>query len=119
MTDKQGSTNVGHVGQAAAIGPNAHVHDVSFQQIWSNMGLDLANLANELKQLRSAMNKERSGDLEHDEAIGVIAQAEKFAIAGDGPATIKALKSAGKWALQIAEKIGVAVAAKAIEKSIM
>ena len=45
-----------------------------------------------------------------------VADAEEAAAKGDGPGALQHLKGAGKWALGVAEKIGVSVAAKAIEK---
>ena len=45
-----------NVGQAGAVGPHAHAHDMSFQQIQG--GLDLSKLAEELTRLREAMREE-------------------------------------------------------------
>jgi hypothetical protein len=82
------------------------------QQVYS---LDLPRLAQELACLRAAMKQETESTSEQDEVVGAVAAAEKAAAQGDGPATLRHLKAAGKWALGVAEKIGVAVAAKAIE----
>jgi hypothetical protein len=43
--------------------------------------------------------------------------AEKAAIQGDGLAVLKHLKRAGRWALDVAEKIGVAVAVEALKRA--
>ena len=41
-------------GQAGAVGPNAHAHDMSFQQLWNKASseIDLSKLASELRELR-------------------------------------------------------------------
>jgi hypothetical protein len=48
---------------------------------------------------------------------GAIARQRERPTKGDGAGTLQHLKGAGKWALGVAEKIGVAVASKAIEKA--
>ena len=106
-------------GQTGAVGPNAHAHDMTFQQVWSQSGLDLPRLAQELARLRAAMKQETEGTAEQDEAIGAVAAAEKAAARGDGPTVLRHLKAAGKWTLGIAEKIGVAVAAEAIKRAMV
>jgi len=50
-------------------------------------------------------------------ALGEVAQAELAARAGDGPQALKHLASAGKWAFDVATKIGAAVAAYAIKNA--
>jgi hypothetical protein len=45
-----------------------------------------------------------------------VGAAEKAASQGDGPTVLQHLKTAGKWTLGVAEKIGVAVAAEAIKR---
>jgi hypothetical protein len=102
-------------GQTGAVGPNAHAHDMTFQQVWSQSSIDLPRLAEELKRLRAAM-KEVDGEDEQDEAVGAVAAAEKAAIKGDGPTTLQHLKTAGKWTLGIAEKIGVPLAVEAMKR---
>jgi hypothetical protein len=102
-------------GPVGAAGPNAHAHDMTFQQLLSKSGFDLPRLAQELAQLRSVMKAEAEGTTEQDEAIGAVAAAEKAAGRGDGTAALQRLKAAGKWSLGIAEKIGVSVATEAIK----
>jgi hypothetical protein len=63
-------------GQIGAVGPKAHAHDMTFQQVWSQSSIDLPQLAEELKRLRTAM-KEADDKDEQDEAIGAVAAAEK------------------------------------------
>jgi hypothetical protein len=105
------------VGQAGSVGDNAHAHDMTFQQAWNQSNIDLPRLAEELTRLRAAMKQETEGTREQDKAIVAVADAEEAAINGDGPTTLQRLKAAGKWALGIAEKIGVTVAAEAIKRT--
>jgi hypothetical protein len=102
-------------GQIGAVGPDAHVHDNTFQQIQG--GLDLPRLAEELARLRTVMEDQAAGKPEQDKALDAIVAAEKAAIQGDGLAVLKHLKRAGRWALDVAEKIGVAVAVEALKRA--
>ena len=106
-------------GQTAAMGPNAHVHDVTFNQIWSQSesDIDLVKLAGELSQLRAEVKKD-SVNPEADIAIGELAKAQIEAKNGNGPKVLEHLKNAGKWTLGVAEKIGTSVAAAAIKTAI-
>ena len=63
------------------------------------------------------MKGEATGTREQDKAIGAVADAEEAAIKGNGPAALRYLKSAGTWALGIAEKIGVNVATEALKRA--
>ena len=47
-----------------------------------------------------------------------VAQAQKAAEIGDGGGALKHLKSAGQWALDVATKVGVSVAAAALKESL-
>jgi uncharacterized protein YjbI with pentapeptide repeats len=104
-------------GQAGAVGKNAHAHDMTFQQAWNQSNIDLTRLAEELTRLRAAMKHETQGTREQDKAIVAVADAEEAAIKGDGPTTLQHLKTASKWALGVAEKIGVTVATEAIKRA--
>jgi hypothetical protein len=55
---------------------------------------------------------------EEDVALAELAQAEVAAKDGDGPSVLGHLARAGRWALQIAQTIGVPVAVKALESAI-
>ena len=105
-------------GQAGAVGPGARAERNTFQQIQSGSSIDLPKLAEELGRLREAMKSEATGTREQDKAIGAVADAEEAAAKGDGSAAVQYLKSAGKWTLGIAEKIGVAVATEALKKAL-
>lgn len=104
------------VGQAGAVGPNSHAHDITFNQIWNQIegNIDLPRLADELGLLRQAMKKVAT-ESDQDVAVGAVAAAEQEAKKGNGPKALEYLKSAGKWTLELAEKIGVGVATAAIK----
>lgn len=107
------------VGQAGAVGPSSRAENISFSQVWNQLqqSVNLPQLADELSQLRRAMKQEAEEPVT-DVAISDVAKAELAAKEGDGPTAIKHLKSAGKFALDVATKIGVSVAAKAITEAI-
>jgi len=108
-------------GQAGAIGPSAHAHDMTFnqlQQIGSRIAesMDLTALASELEVLRQALKKEAATE-EHDVAVVDVGNAKKAAEAKDSAKLAESLKSAGKWALDVATKIGVSLATEAVKHS--
>lgn len=105
-------------GQTGAVGPNAHAHDINFNQIWNQVqgSIDLPKLVSDLSALRQQMKKE-AVEPEHDIAVSEVARAEQAAKGGDGSKTLEHLKSAGKWALDIATKIGTSLAVEAIKAS--
>jgi hypothetical protein len=113
-----GDTTVINKGQVGAIGNNNIVKDNVFNQIWqkNESEFDLNLLSKELSKLRSSL-REHAETPEHDMAIGEIASAEVLAKKSDGPGMLEHLKKAGKWSLQIAEKIGVPIAVEALKKS--
>jgi hypothetical protein len=106
------------VNQAGAVGPNAYAHDMNFKQIGNKIekSVDLEQLANELSRLRQAMKKE-GNQLEHDIAISDIAKAEQAAKTNNSAKVAEHLQSAGKWALDIASKIGVSLAIEALKQA--
>src|SRR5262245_52633413 len=105
-------------GQAGAVGPNAHAHDMTFNQIGSRIeqSMDVTKLASELEVLRQALKKEATTE-EHDVAVVDVGKAKKAAEAKDSAKLAESLKSAGKWALDVATKIGVSLATEAIKHS--
>jgi len=106
-------------GQVGAVGPNARAENNTFNQAWQNAAanIDMQALAAELAVLRASMRKEAT-DIEHDQAIASIGAAEGAAKKQDGAGAISHLKSAGKWAFDVATKIGTTVAAKAIQTAV-
>jgi hypothetical protein len=103
--------------QMGNVGPNAHVHDISFSQIWNETKdyVDLNKLAEELEILRLNL-KEEAKTPDNDISIGNVAGAESSARNGDGLKAYEYLQKAGKWALDIAYKISIPVATKLLEK---
>ncbi len=103
-------------GQTGAVGPSAHAHDITFTQLWNQLEnkVDLAKLADELGRLREAMDRQ-AGEPGEKLAAGAVAAAEQSARQKDGPKVVEYLKTAGKWALSIAEKIGVDVAKEVLK----
>ena len=118
MSDK--SVHVGLVsGQVGAIGQNPSASGNVFQQqsVQSQEDIPLATLSEELDRLKQELEKVASVS-DHKFAIGSVDAAIVEAKAGNGPKAIEFLKHAGTWALEVAQKIGVAVAVKAIESAI-
>jgi hypothetical protein len=106
-------------GQAGAMGPNARAEHMTFQQIWNQQGggIDLPALAKDLATLRDAMQKEATAP-EHFVAVGQVAAAEMAAAKADGPTALSHLKDAGRWAFDVATKIGVGVATVALKSAL-
>ena len=105
------------VGQAGAVGRDAKAENVNFQQVWNSGGFDSDALATELATLRKHLKS--SGDsADTDVQVGVLAQAEQAAGAGDGPQAVSILARVSTPVLQTARDIGVAVAAAVIAKAI-
>jgi len=107
-------------GQVGAVGPNANASNNTFNQSWKNAaaGIDMHALAAELAALRASMLKEAADDVEHREAVASVGAAERAAQKQDGAGALGHLQVAGKWALDVAIKIGAAVAAKAIQTAV-
>lgn len=78
--------------------------------------IDLLQLATELETLRNEMKKQ-AVDAEQDIAVSDIAKAEQAAKSGDSSKGLEHLKSAGRWAFDVATKIGTSLAVEMIEKS--
>jgi hypothetical protein len=85
-------------------------------QIWqqNRQQLDLAGLAEELGRLLPAM-RSASTSPQNDQAVVELGQAQWEARAGNGPAVMKHLRAAGRWALETAGTIGASVAETAIK----
>ncbi|MFW9263437.1 hypothetical protein [Nostoc sp. CALU 546] len=105
--------------QAGAIGDHAEASHMTLNQIGTQLenSVDLLELSNELSTLRQAMTR-RSTELEHSIAVGEVAQAEQAAKSNDATKVAQHLKSAGKWAFDIASQIGVPIAVEALKRAI-
>ncbi len=108
-----------NIGQAGAVGPGAHAHDISFQQIWNDSKghIDVSQLANELNGLRNSLSQEAS-EPEHYIAIGEVAAAEKAAREKNGPKALEHLRKGGAWVWDVATKIGIGVATYAAKTAL-
>jgi hypothetical protein len=106
-------------GQAGAIGPGAHAHDINFNQVWNDISkdIDLSKLLGELSILRDAIKREAKSS-EQYHALAEVSDAETAAKAGNGSRVVEHLKNAGKWSLKVAQDIGTDVAAEVIKKSL-
>jgi len=106
-------------GQAGAMGPGAHAHDMTFQQ-GSGQSAEQINLPALVKELailrRELMGKAQTA--EECTAVGDVAAAETAAGKGDGESALQRLKSAGEWVLNMAVQKGLDVAAAAIKGSL-
>lgn len=102
--------------QVGAIGPNAIVHDLQFQQRVEQLcqSIDLKVLSEQLDQLRSELAKSAT-ERDHYAAVVAISDAAADARAGKGTDALSKLAQAGMWAFDVATKIGVSVAAEAIK----
>jgi plasmid maintenance system antidote protein VapI len=78
---------------------------------------DLAQVADALRELREQM-VQRAASPEHYVAIGAISEAEIAAKEGNQTSMLTHLKKAGRWALSVANEVGVQVAAAAIANAI-
>jgi hypothetical protein len=111
-TEAGGSTYTISGGQQGAVGDNARADH--FTQVSQQAGVDIKELTDNLERLRAAMASQAT-DSEHYIALGNVAAAEKEAKAGNQDKAIEYLKSAGSWALAVAEKIGITVITKVVQ----
>jgi hypothetical protein len=111
-----GDKNIVSGGQVGAIGSQAHAHDMTFNQIWNQVSntIDLSKLAEQLGRLQQEMEVS-STEPEHKLAAGAVAAAKLSAEKQDGPKVVQYLKSAGKWTLGVAEKLGLEIAKEALK----
>ncbi|HSB11058.1 MAG TPA: hypothetical protein VLM38_16335 [Blastocatellia bacterium] len=103
-------------GQQGAVGDSAQASNNVFNQ-WNKSGGNLKGLAEELAKLRAELGKQATNS-EQFESAAAIAKAEDAAKKGDGATVFDHLKTAGKWALGIAESIGIPIAIEALKKAI-
>lgn len=103
--------------QVGAVGPEAHAHDMTFQQTNIDVSdIDAATLAAELDQLREELARTAS---ERDQYSDLVAVSDAAAEAREGKTAeaLKKLAAVGKWALDVATKVGVPVATEAIKRA--
>ncbi|MBB3133627.1 hypothetical protein FHS26_001340 [Rhizobium pisi] len=106
------------VGRAGAVGPNASATHTTFNENYGTMlqGIEMAPLAEDLATLKQNMAGQAT-TTEQFNAIAAVSAAEDAARSGDETTVVEKLKAAGTWALDVATKIGVAVATEAIKKA--
>lgn len=107
-------------GQAAVVGPGGTAVGNEFVQLWNRTGpdnIDLNALMMELEQLRLALRTVATKP-EHDIAVAEVAAAQLAAEKNDGPRVLHHLRSAGRWALDTANKIGAGVATAALKTAL-
>lgn len=116
QSDASGQGDTFNVAGDAAVvaGRGSHVHDVDFTKLWSGAEsqIDLELLARDLSILREELKKEPLSP-EQDVSVGAVAAAEMAAQNGDGATALENLAKAGTWVLEVAQKVGVAVAVAA------
>lgn len=113
---KQGDTY--NVGQGIGVGRNVRMTNTKVNQSQGSQDqIDLKALVSELERLRSEL-KNQAIEPEHDIAVGAVAAAEAEAKKGNGSKALEYLGQAGKWALDVAEQIGVPIAIEALKSSI-
>lgn len=118
MNDKGDTIN--NSGQIASTGRNSDVHDNTFILGDNRLNeINLAALSEELAALRAELRKEvPNPTAEQDSELGALAQAEVEAKNGNQAGTLQHLRRTGKWALTVAERIGVALVAAILKDSI-
>ena len=120
---KAGKTIMGDAykisGQAGAVGPNAHAHDNTFNQLVNqiNQSIDLSALAKELSELHQAIKDKQDSSPQADIALVKVAEAEIAACEKDTAKVVEHLKAAGKWTMDFAKEIGKDVVAEAIKQA--
>jgi len=109
----------GHVVATAGEGHTVTTGDLVFEQSWNEAAgsINLAKLADELAQLRAAMQQEASVT-EQLEATLNVSRAADAAKEDKGSKALEYLKAAGNWALDTATKLGIDVASDALTKAI-
>jgi hypothetical protein len=117
-----GRTTVGdtyNIGNAGAVGPNSSANNVAINNVGSGHlpHVDSNVLREQLGQLRAEMLKAAKDGSDY-EAIAAVVKAEEAVKKGETSSALASLRTSGKWALDIAIKIGLSVAAKAIEGKI-
>ncbi len=117
-TKNNNSKIVNSPGSSLAQGTSAKSSSNSNNVVSSSgiSGVDLKILVSDLDQLRVGM-RAVAQELEHDEAVTAVGKALKAAEIGDEKSVAGHLKTAGKWALGIAEKLALSIATEAIKDS--
>ncbi len=115
---KMGETNI-NTGQAGNVGSKGHAHDFDQTQYTggSEGKFDLNSLSNELSTLLPTLAS-RASTSDQYQSTSEIAKARDAAAGGDHAGTMKSLANAGKWALGVAQDIGVKLAEDALSSAL-
>jgi hypothetical protein len=106
-------------GAAGVVGPGATLQGDFLAWSQCSFGEEqLEDLSDELALLTDALRGE-SERSDIDATAGAIAAAESAARRGDGVTTLTHLRSAGRWCLGIAEKVGVPLATEALKRALL
>jgi hypothetical protein len=105
-------------GAVVSIGDFNEIRDVNVQvnMVEAMADDELHSLAEQLASLRQALQSKAVSTDDFVE-LGQLAQAEKAAQAGDKTGVFDALKKVGRWSLDAARDLGVALLAEVIKKS--
>ncbi len=102
-------------GQAGAMGPNSQASNNQFIQNFGQQ-INLLELSKELGTIREKL-KEEAKSTEEYIALAEVSKAEDAAKANNPSGVISSLKSGGSFLLDFAKKLGVSLAAHAIEEA--
>jgi hypothetical protein len=117
--EKYVNTNIQGDGNAVA-GGDVQGNTISVDKsasLQAIQGLDLGQLARQLADLKNKL-KDGAKTPEQFASLAAVAEGEQSARDGNERGVVEALKKAGKWALDVATKIGVPIAVKAIVASL-
>jgi NTP pyrophosphatase (non-canonical NTP hydrolase) len=106
-------------GTVGAQGAAAHAIDPKFESLWqqNSNSINIDQLASQLAQLHASLESLPPAQA-NAAAIVYIAEAEAAAIEGKGAKAMAALSKTGKWAFDMATKIGTDIAAAALKSSL-
>jgi len=93
-----------------------NINKVSYNEVCLDKEFDLQLLSAELEKLSTVMFTE-ARDMDQRRSAGAIAEAERAAKEGDKKTTFEQLNKAGKWALQLAEKLTLVLVEDAIRST--
>jgi hypothetical protein len=101
------------------MGDHASATINNFEEVLRHAGpdIDLATLSSELEELRKPL-RAKAETPEEDQAVAAVCEAQLEAKKGNAPGVLEKLSRDGKWALGIAEQIGVKLAVEALSKSL-
>ena len=103
--------------QVGAQGPGAKAQDFTQQADQRQIRVDLPTLAAELDTLKQALIQEATTSADY-QAVAEVQAAKEAASAGDEPTIWRHLANAGRWAFDVAVRIGTEMAATALDHAL-